>query len=53
MYVKDVDSDEEAIRYEELISFLIQGMSQLTPWYKKILYKVKKYIRERKLKRNE
>ena len=50
MYVKDFENNEEAIRYEELISVLIKAVSQNTPLYKKILYKIKKFIRERKCK---
>lgn len=53
MYVKDADTGNEAIRYEELISILIKGLSQVTPWYKKIYYKIRKYFRRKAVVGNE
>jgi hypothetical protein len=52
VYIKD-ENGNEALRYEELIPIMWKAIQDLTPWYKKIYYKIKKHIRERKLKRNE
>lgn len=46
MYIKDKDSGNEAIRYEELIPVLIQAIQNNTPLYKKLFYKLKKFIKK-------
>lgn len=46
MYIKDIDSGNEAIRYEELIPVLIQAIQNNTSWYKKLFYKIKKIIKK-------
>lgn len=47
MYIKDLESGNEAIRYEELIPILIQAVKNNTSWYKKLYYKIKNAIRKR------
>lgn len=46
MYIKDKDSGNEAIRYEELIPILIKAIQNNTVWYKKLFYKIKKIIKK-------
>ncbi len=48
LYIKDKNNNE-ALRYEELIPILCKAIQELTPWYKKIYYKIKMYFKKRKV----
>lgn len=46
VYVKDKNGNE-ALRYEELIPIMCKAIQDLTPWYKKLYYKIKRILKKK------